>query len=240
MSGFTEALQIIEDLLACRHPCYVVTPNVDHLMRLQWDNQFHDAYRHAALVLADGMPVLWAARLLGAPLKAKISGSDLFPALCRVAATKGYRVFLLGGSPGVATAAASMLCQAHPSLSIVGTYAPPCGFEQDPIEALNIVDVVHTAVPDLLFVGLGAPKQELFLSRYHRQLGGPVSIGVGVAFEFIAGVQKRAPFWMQQRGLEWVWGLLHEPRRLWMRYLIHDSQFVWLLARECWQRYRKR
>jgi N-acetylglucosaminyldiphosphoundecaprenol N-acetyl-beta-D-mannosaminyltransferase len=213
-------------------PAYVVTPNVDHVVKLQDDPEFRAVYAGADLVLCDGAPLLWAARLLGKPLRAKVSGSDLFVAFAPLAARHGWRPFLLGGRPGAAARAAELLAARHPGFTVAGTYAPPFGFDRDPAEDARAVEAVRAAQPDVLFVGLGAPRQEKWIHRHLPALGVPVSIGVGVSFEFVSGDVRRAPRWMQRAGLEWTWRLAMEPRKLWRRYLVEDTRFLRLVARE--------
>jgi N-acetylglucosaminyldiphosphoundecaprenol N-acetyl-beta-D-mannosaminyltransferase len=210
---------------------FIVTPNVDHIIKLQNDVEFREVYKHAELVLADGMPLLWAARFLGTPLKEKISGSDLFPRICELAAKKSYMLFFLGGRPGAADKAAQVMRERYPGIQITGTYCPPFGFENDSSENAKVINLIQQAKPDILFVGLGAPKQEKWIYRHRDQYQVPVSIGIGVTFEFTAGMVKRAPLWMQNAGLEWFWRLIMEPRRLWKRYLVDDMQFFWLLLK---------
>ena len=211
---------------------YVVTPNVDHLVKLQSDPEFQQIYLQASLVLADGVPLLWAARYLGTPLKEKISGSDLFPALCEVLANKGYSAFFLGGREGAAEGAKRKLQIQYPGLRVVGVYSPPFGFEKDAEENKKIIQMLKTTQPDILFVGLGAPKQEKWIAKYRNEYDIPVSIGIGVSFEFVAGMVKRAPRLMQKIGLEWFWRLILEPRRLWRRYLVDDRKFISYLLQQ--------
>lgn len=230
-----EAVARIAALVEARTPAYVVTPNVDHIVKLQRDEDFRQVYARAALVLADGMPLLWAARYLGTPLKAKVSGSDLFPRFCGVAAERGYRLFFLGGQPRAAEQARDALRQQHPALQVVGTCCPPFGFERDAATNEGVIEQIRAARPNVLFVGLGAPKQELWLSRHLSACGVPVGIGVGASFDFVAGVVRRAPHLVQRVGLEWLWRLVQEPRRLYRRYLIEDPTFFRLI----WQQKRR-
>jgi N-acetylglucosaminyldiphosphoundecaprenol N-acetyl-beta-D-mannosaminyltransferase len=231
-----EAIDAIERLVAAGGRAAVVTPNVDHVVRVRADPEFAAIYREAALVLADGMPVVWAARLLGTPLREKVSGSDLFPRLCARAAERGYGVFLLGGQPGAAETAARRLTERHPALRVVGHCCPPPGFEHDPAWSARIVRQVADARPHLLFVALGSPKQERWIRRHLADCQVPVALGVGATIDFEAGVVRRAPGWMQRAGLEWLWRLLMEPRRLWRRYLVEDPKFLWYVARQRWRR----
>ncbi len=211
---------------------YVITPNVDHIVKLNKNPSYRKVYDEAALNLADGVPVMWAAKFLGTPLKDKISGSDLLPVMCKVAAEKGYRLFFMGGRVGAADQAAVEFCTRFPGLQIVGTYCPPFGFEKDDAENTKIVNMIRDAKPDILFVGLGAPKQENWILRFLHQYNVPISIGVGASFEFAAKMVKRAPVWMQKAGLEWFWRILMEPKRLWRRYFIEDMQFFPLLLKQ--------
>lgn len=227
-----ETIDVIEGIIKSKAPYYIVTPNADHIVKLNHDSQFRAAYNEAFLLLADGMLVLWAAKFLGKPLKEKVSGSDILPRLCEVSREKGYKLFFLGGKPGSASKAADILKNKHPALQIVGVYSPPFGFENDEAENRRIAGMIRSAGPDILFVGLGAPKQEKWIYRHYKELGVPVSIGVGGTFEFVAGVVRRAPLWMQKSGLEWLWRLAMEPKRLWRRYLVEDMEFFWLVLKQ--------
>lgn len=224
-----QAIGAISEIIRIRRPSTVFTPNVDHVVKFQKNAEFRRAYEDASLVLADGVPLLWASRFLGEPIREKISGSDLFPKLCEVAAQKGWRLFFLGGRLGAAVSAQKNLLQRYPMLNVVGTYSPPFGFEKDADENARIVEMIRAAKPDILFIGLGAPKQEKWAWRYKEACGAPVTIGIGVSFEFSAGMVKRAPRWMQKVGLEWSWRLMMEPVRLWRRYLVDDMEFFGLV-----------
>lgn len=234
-----EAIARICALVAAGRPEYVVTPNVDHLVKLEDDPQFRAVYDEAALVLADGMPLLWASRLLGTPLRAKVSGSDLFVEFAAEAARRGLRLYFLGGRSGAAARAAEVLTERFPGLVVCGIDSPPFGFDRDDRLNGRVLARIRAARPDVLFVGLGAPKQEKWIHRWRHETGVPVSIGVGVSFEFVAGLVRRAPRLLQGMGLEWAWRLLMEPRRLWRRYLVEDTRFVWLFLRQ-WARTRRR
>jgi N-acetylglucosaminyldiphosphoundecaprenol N-acetyl-beta-D-mannosaminyltransferase len=214
---------------------YVTTPNVDHVMRLQRDPGFRQIYRNASLVVADGMPLIWASRWLGKPLKERVSGADLLPKVCEATAQLGKTVFLLGGKDGIAERAARNLQARFPSLRIVGSYGPPVGFESNEAENQRIVRAINEAQPDVLFVCLGAPKQEQWVARYLQQLHIKVALCVGAGIDYAAGTLKRAPQWMQRVGLEWAWRLLQEPGRLWRRYLVTDLAFGGVCLSEWWR-----
>jgi exopolysaccharide biosynthesis WecB/TagA/CpsF family protein len=211
---------------------YIVTPNVDHIVKLQTDVEFRAIYKNADLVLADGMPLIWASIFLGAPLKEKISGSDLFPELCAWCARKGYRPFFLGGRPGAAQRSAEILKAEIPDLEVAGCYAPPYGFHKIPRQNDRTINIIRRAEPDILFVGLGTPKQEKWMVSQIKELNVPLSIGIGASFDFKAGMVKRAPLWMQKNGLEWFWRLLMEPGRMWRRYLVDDMNFFSLVLKQ--------
>ena len=231
-----EVINKIEGMIKEGKSSYIVTPNAAHIVLLQKDEEFRKAYESARLVLADGMPLIWVSKLLGVPLKEKISGSDLLPKLCEVAAEKGFRVFLLGGRPCAALKSAEALRKNYSALQIVGIYSPPFGFEKDKVENDKITKMIIRSKADILFIGLGAPKQEKWIYTHYKELNIPVSIGVGVTFEFIAGIVKRAPKWMQEIGLEWFFRLIQEPRRLWKRYLIGNTTFILLVLRELFKK----
>lgn len=207
---------------------YVVTPNAAQIVQLRKDQRLRRIYHEADLVVADGMPVIWVSRLLGVPLRERVTGADLLPRLCAVSARRGYKVFLLGANPGVAAEAAAKLKANYPGLQVAGEYSPPFGFEASRQENLKIIERIKDAQPDILFVALGFPKQERWIYHYAKECGVPLSLGVGAAFDFVAGTLKRAPRWMQRWGLEWLHRLLQEPRRLWYRYLVLGPQFVLL------------
>ncbi len=224
----SEALDRIEDLIRKDKNSYVVTPNVDHIIRLEKDKELQAAYHNASLILTDGMPLVWISRLYGTPIKEKISGSDLFPKLCELSAQKGYRMFFLGAKEGVGARAARNLKSRFPSLSIVGTYSPPYGFEKDKSEMEKIREMIRIARPHILIVCFGCPKQELFMLHNRDELGVPISLGLGASLDFEAGYFKRAPKWMSENGFEWVYRLFQNPGRLAKRYLIDDTKIFWL------------
>lgn len=226
---FYEATNQIEKFIVCKEKHYVVTPNVDHIIKLQYDKEFKEIYKNASLVVADGMPLVWASRFLGMPLKERVNGTDLFLKLCEIASVKGYKLFFLGGRPQAVLIASEKLKILHSNLQIVGTYSPPFDFEKNKRENDKIVKMIKEAKPDILFVGLGAPKQEKWIYKHKEAYEVPVSVGIGVSFEFVAGMVKRAPMWMQKAGLEWFWRLMMEPGRLWKRYLIDDMKFFGLV-----------
>jgi len=226
----------IDARVQSREPGYVVTPNVDHVCRLARDKALQKAYQEAFLVLVDGIPLMWIARLKGVPLKQKLSGSDLIYWLSEHAAARGYSVYLLGASPGVAQETAAKLCECYPGLKVAGVQSPPMGFDSNPDANAEVVRRLREAQPDICFVALGSPRQEVWIHRHCKDLEVPVVIGVGASFDFVSGRVRRAPRLLQYVGLEWLWRLCLEPRRLWRRYLIDDSRFVLLVLRDLWLR----
>lgn len=231
-----EALQAIDELIQKNKSAYVVTPNVDHIVQLERGGEICDAYKNADLILADGKPLLWIAKWYGTPIKEKISGSDLFPPLCSLAAKKGYKMFFLGAAEGVAARAADNLTAHYPGLNVVGTYSPPFGFEKDSFEMRKIEKMITDTKPHILILGLGTPKQEKFILQYRERLGVPVSIGLGASLDFEAGNVKRAPKWMSEHGLEWLFRITQDPKRMAKRYLVDDTKIlalVWKYRKSC-------
>jgi N-acetylglucosaminyldiphosphoundecaprenol N-acetyl-beta-D-mannosaminyltransferase len=217
---------------SCR---FVVTPNVDHAVLYQHHAGLREAYSHAALILADGAPVVAAARLLGRPLPGRVAGSDLAPALFAAAANHdGIRVFLLGAGPGVAERAARNIAARWPAVQVVGTYSPPIGFERSHAENEAILSQVAAVRPDVLMVGLGAPKQELWVDAHRARIDAGVALCIGATVDFLAGEKRRAPRWMRRMGLEWLHRVASEPRRLLYRY-VRDA---WVFPRLVWRQWR--
>lgn len=231
-----EAVDTIIGAAGRRERGYVVTPNVDHVVRYQGDPAFRAAYAGAALCLADGVPVVWAARLVGAPLRGRVAGADLLPALSAAAAARGLSIFLIGGGDGVAAAAAAALAARFPGLRVAGTHTPPLGFGDDAASTATAIEAVNAARPDILFVGLGSPKQEYWVHGQWDRLSAPVGVCCGAAIDYAAGTKSRAPGWMRGAGIEWIWRLAAEPSRLWRRYLVRDAAFVGIVLKEWWRR----
>jgi N-acetylglucosaminyldiphosphoundecaprenol N-acetyl-beta-D-mannosaminyltransferase len=213
---------------------HVVTGNLDHLFMLQKDAEFRNIYRSAALALPDGAPIVWLSRLRDRnckdlktpPLRERVAGSDLFWELAKVSQKTGLRLFFLGGVPGAADAAAQIIRERYPKAQICGTYCPPHETFATEAEQAKIGDIVREAAPDVLLVGLGAPKQEKWIAANKQRLGVPVSIGVGGSFEMAAGIVQRAPLSVQRFGMEWAYRLVQDPSRLWRRYLRDDLPFL--------------
>lgn len=226
-----QALGKIDELVINKKPSYVVTPNVDHIVKLENDNEFRKVYEDADLILTDGQPLIWISKLIKNPIIEKVSGSDLFPKVCELASKKGYKVFLLGAAEGVAKMAADKLMVKYQGLDVVGTYSPPFGFEKDETETNKIIKMINEVKPDILAVGLGAPKQEKFIWKFKDKLNVPVSLAIGASIDFEAGNVKRCPKWMQDKGLEWFYRLLKEPKRMFKRYLIDDLKIIKIIMK---------
>lgn len=232
-----EVAQEVAQLAARGSPAMVVTPNADHVVNLERDEALRAAYGRADVVVPDGMPVVWASWLLGSPVKERVTGSDLMPRLCAIAAQRGLKIFLLGGAEGVAQRAADNLKRSHPQLVVAGTLSPPLGFERDAAQNARIVQAIRASGADLVFVCLGSPKQEVWASEHLAEFDHGVFLGVGAAVDFCAGTLKRAPPWMRRTGLEWLHRLSRDPRRLLGRYA-KDLYFFVLIARQLWRRAR--
>ncbi|WP_443668221.1 WecB/TagA/CpsF family glycosyltransferase [Holdemanella porci] len=226
-----ETLIEIDKLIRLNECAYVVTPNVDHIVQLERDEELKRVYENASLILADGKPLIWISKFYKTPIKEKISGSDLFPKVCDLAAKKGFTMYLLGAAEGVAAKAAKNLMQKYKGLNIVGTYSPPFGFEKDKKELDRIKQQIQKVHPDILIVGLGCPKQEKFMYHHCKELGVPISFGLGASIDFEAGNIKRAPKWMSEHGLEWLYRITQDPKRLAKRYLVDDMKIFSLAIR---------
>ena len=211
----------------------VVTPNVDHIVMLQDDSDMKRIYDHALFRYADGMPIVWLSKIVkGKSLPERVTGADLLIAVCEQAAKTDLNIYFLGGNPGIAEQAATKLKSKFAGLKISGIYSPPFGFENNPEETNWIINDINARNVDILFIGVGAPKQEKWAAKYSDRLQvGPI-LCVGAAFDFAAGVINRAPLWVQKSGCEWVWRLASEPARMWRRYLIRDSRFIPLALKE--------
>jgi N-acetylglucosaminyldiphosphoundecaprenol N-acetyl-beta-D-mannosaminyltransferase len=216
--SIAETLGLIERMILSRRPHYLVTANVDFLVQAARDVELRRILFDAHLVLCDGTPLVWASRLLGNPLPERVAGSDLVPLLLKLAAEKGYRPFFLGATPDSIETAVEKVTRAYPDLRMAGCYSPPFNrlLEMDHEE---IRERILKAQPDLLFVGFGCPKQEKWINMHYRSLGVPVCVGVGGTIDFLAGKLARAPLWMQHAGIEWIYRLAQEPRRLAGRYV---------------------
>lgn len=212
----------------------IFTPNVDHLMKLQEDAEFQAAYRQADYKVCDSQILMYASKLLGKPLKAKISGSDLLPLFCDYhQKNTDITIFLLGGAEGVAKQAQININATTGRDIVIAAHSPTFGFEKDQAECQAIIDMVNDSGATVLAVGVGAPKQELWIAKYRSQMPGVnIFMAVGAALDFEAGNKPRAPQFWSDLGIEWLYRLLSEPKRLWKRYLLEDMPFFKLLLKQ--------
>lgn len=215
-----------------REACHWVAVTGMHgVMEAQHNSEFKAVLNGADLVVPDGMPLVWLARLRGLPLARRVYGPELMLTFCRETVSRGYRHFFLGGEPGVPQHLENALCAEIPGLSVVGKYSPPFRSLQ-PHEDKELVELINASRPDVVWIGLSEVKQDMWMHEHHALLKAPVLVGVGAAFDFIGKVKKQAPVWMRENGLESLFRLMQEPRRLWRRYLIYGSKFVVLVALE--------
>jgi exopolysaccharide biosynthesis WecB/TagA/CpsF family protein len=212
----------------------VFTPNVDHIMRLRKDTEFRQAYTYADYSVCDSMIVIFASRLLGTPLKEKLSGSDIFPAFYQYHQhNDDIRIFLAGAAEGVAKRAQEIINHKMGREMVVGAYSPPFGFEKSEAECDRIIDMVNQSGATVLALGVGAPKQEKWIAKHHHRFTTVrIFMGIGATIDFEAGEKPRSPVWMSNLGIEWIHRLASEPKRLWKRYLIEDAPFLWLVLLE--------
>ncbi|HOB45105.1 MAG TPA: WecB/TagA/CpsF family glycosyltransferase [Zoogloea sp.] len=223
-----ETLGVVEGFIRSGRPHQHVVINVDKIVKASRDPALRQIINDCDLINADGMPVVWASRLLGKPLKERVTGVDLFEALMARAAEKGWRVFLLGAREEVVSGVAHLYPARYPGLTLAGYRN---GYWKPEDEDRVVAEIAATR-PDILFVAISSPKKEAFLARYQAAMKVPFAMGVGGTFDVAVGLVKRAPVWMQKAGLEWFYRFLQEPRRMFRRYFIDDMAFVALFARE--------
>jgi len=222
------ALKIIENWISRRERHYVCVTGVHGVMESQRNENLRRIHNQAGLVTPDGIPLVWLCRLKGFRHVDRVYGPDLMLALCDRSVTMGYRHFFYGGENGVPELLAAVLKKRFPSLQVVGTFSPPfrpLTVEEDE----QIVQMINEADPDIVWVGLGTPKQELWMAEHRERLKAPVLIGVGAAFDFLSGRKPQAPRWIQRSGLEWLFRLVNEPKRLWKRNLVNNPTFLVLV-----------
>ncbi len=210
----------------------IATVNADFVVKAMHDPELRYLLQESDMATADGMPLVWGARLLGVELEDRVAGADMVPALAERAAQNGYSIYFLGAAPGIAASAAEILQERYPGLTVAGVKSPPYTsvIDMDP----GIIEEIKAARPDILLVAFGNPKQEKWIGMYGRELGVPVMIGIGGTLDFITGNTKRAPAWMQRMGLEWSYRLIREPGRLWKRYAVDLVQYGAFFGRQWW------
>lgn len=231
-----------QELLSNLRKGVIFTPNVDHLMKLRRDPDFVSVYQKADFKVCDSQVLMYASKFLGKPLKAKLSGSDIFPWFCEYHRhNENIEIFMLGGREGVAREAQKRINEKIGRQIVVGEYSPPYGFESNPAECSKIVDIIRASSANVLVVCLGAPKQEKWIATYRDQLPNvDIFMAVGAVVDFEAGTKPRAPQYVSELGLEWLYRLVCEPRRLWKRYLIEGMPFVGLVLAEKMKQIRPR
>ena len=221
-------MQTVEHLIKCSLQNvggWVVTPNLDILRRYAKSISFRNLMASSTLNVPDGMPLVWASRVKGLPLPERVNGTDLMVDLCKAAAESGQSVFFLGGNPGSAEMAAAVLKEDFPDLKVAGCHCPDFGFETEIENIAEIAEIIATANPDFVFVGLGSPKQDVLISMLRLKMPNVWWLGVGISFSFIGGELSRAPRWAKKSGFEWLYRLVSEPKRLCKRYLVQGVPF---------------
>jgi N-acetylglucosaminyldiphosphoundecaprenol N-acetyl-beta-D-mannosaminyltransferase len=221
-------IRTIEVWIARQECHYVCVTGVHGVMESWRDENLRHIHNTAGLVTPDGMPLVWLSRLMGFREVERVYGPVLMLMVCGRSAQQGHRHFFYGGAPGVVEKLASRLQLRFPGLQVAGVYSPPFR-ALSPEEDEAVVERINAATPDVVWVGMSTPKQERWMSEHRGRLHAPVLIGVGAAFDFHAGLKRQAPRWIQQSGLEWLFRLVMEPRRLWRRYLINNPWFLWLV-----------
>jgi N-acetylglucosaminyldiphosphoundecaprenol N-acetyl-beta-D-mannosaminyltransferase len=219
----------------------VFTPNVDHLMKLQSDSAFLDAYGCADYVICDSKVVYYASRFLNMPIREKISGSDFFPAFYNYHKdTENIKIFLLGAREGVAQVAQEKINRKVGREIVVAAHSPSFGFERDDSECLRILEMINHSQATVLAIGVGSPKQEKFIHKYKDKMPNiKIFLAIGATIDFEAGNVKRSPKWVSEVGLEWLYRLVLEPQRLWRRYLVEDFPFFWLVLKQKFNCYKE-
>jgi N-acetylglucosaminyldiphosphoundecaprenol N-acetyl-beta-D-mannosaminyltransferase len=221
----SDVLRVVRDRVRARQCTQIATVNAEFVVKAQHDEEFREVLRTVEIATADGAGVLWALRRAGVRILRRVGGSDLIWSISAQAAELGHRVFLLGAAPGVAAAAAEKLRARYPALQVAGTYVG----SPDEGEQATIVDLIRRSEADIVFVAFGAPSQDVWIARNLKETGASIGMGVGGSFDYVAGVARRAPLWMQDAGLDWLWRLVRQPWR-WRR-MLSLPRFVWLVLR---------
>jgi N-acetylglucosaminyldiphosphoundecaprenol N-acetyl-beta-D-mannosaminyltransferase len=226
-------LEILDHWITTGLQRYVCVTGVHGVMESRRDETLRQIHNNAGLVTPDGMPLVWWSQLTGQRQTERVYGPDLLLSCCQRSLTSGYRHFFYGGGDGVAERLVRRLTRRFPGLEVAGTYTPPFR-PLTHAEDEDIVSRINDAAPDIVWVGLSTPKQEYWMAQHVGRLQAPALIGIGAAFDFHAGLKRQAPRWMQRSGLEWLFRLSTEPRRLWKRYLVNNPAFLWLAMQEAW------
>ena len=237
-----DANEIFDHVVECvkkKTPVQIVGVNVDQIVTVNKNDTSMKIFHNAELVFVDGKPIQWMCSLLGRKVKARITGPDLMEYICKKGAAMGLNIYLLGAGPGVAMRCGEILEQKYPGIHAVGYYSPPFGFQNDQEEIKKINNMLKESGADLLFVGMGSPKQDIFIYENMAKYCIPVSFSMGAALDFIAGNVKRAPRWMVHCGFEWLHRISQNPKRLWRRYLVTDMVIIPMFIKEIFKKYPK-
>lgn len=226
-----QACAYIEDCIALKEKTYICVAPVSTVVDCQKDVEYRRIINGAGMTTPDGVPLVWLGKLRGEKTIERTYGPDLMEALCNLSQQRGYRHYFLGGTRENNSLLTEKLKAKFPKLQITGSYAPPVRSSGE-IEEYHVLNQINKASPDVLWVGLGSPKQDYWMRNHRGKLDAPVMIGVGAAFDFIAGTKRQAPLWMRRCGLEWFFRLCYEPQRLWKRYLIGNTQFIYYLLKD--------
>lgn len=229
--NMTQALATVDSWIEQRTPHYVCVTGVHGIIECQDDESLRQIFNHAGMVTPDGMPLVWLSHLHGRRSVERVYGPDFMLAVCAQGVARGYRHYLYGGAEGVPDLLAARLRERFPGIDIVGTFSPPFR-PPTPAEDEAIVAAINAVQPDIVWVGLSTPKQERWMGAHIGRVSAPVLAGVGAAFDFHAHLKPQAPRWMQRNGLEWVFRLCTEPRRLWKRYLLNNPRFAALITQQ--------
>ncbi len=229
-----DCINFFARVISANSHCHIVVVNAAKVVKAQRDRELHEVIHQADLVGADGVPIVWASRILGDPLPERINGTDLMERLFTESAKRGWRLFLLGARNEVITRAVENLRRDMPSINIVGFRN---GYFESVEQERQVVQDINKTQPHILLLGFGTPMKEKWVKRHKDQLNVPIIHGVGGSFDIVGGLTKRAPKWMQQSGLEWLYRFLQEPGRMWKRYLVTNTLFVWLVFKAWLQRF---
>lgn len=230
--GFDETIALFQTWIANGDKRRVCVTPVNCVLWAYKSEELRNIYNSSSMNLPDGVPLIWASRLLGNPIRGRVTGLDLLPAFAKIGNEFAYRFFFLGAGPGVAEDLARQLSHRYPGLKIVGCYSPPFAHRFSDDENKKMIDLINEAKPHVLWVSLTAPKQDFWIAEHFDKLHVNIALGVGGAFEVTAGKIKRAPVWMQKNGLEWLFRFIQEPRRLFKRYMVEAPQFIPLVFRQ--------
>lgn len=237
--NLSETIKLMSDAIQNREKLRIAVTPVNCILWAHKNAKLREIYNSAQIVTADGVPVVWASKLLKKPIRGRVTGLDLLPKFAEVAAQKNYSFFFLGAAQGVGESLAAALQEKHPGLKIAGTYSPPFAVQFSEEENRKMIDKINRSKADVLWVSLTAPKQDYWIANHFDTLNVSVAIGVGAAFDVVSGNIKRSPGWMQKWGLEWLYRLIREPRRLSRRYLLEAPVFLPLIMKQAFQKKRE-